>query len=197
MVPVEVADKPEPVCVTTGSTRLQAPIQRGQRSFVRRTIRVRVEVRLLGGFAVWVDGDQTPAGRWGAALVKLLALSPGGRLHRDRVIDTRWPELTLDAALPRLHKAAHYARLAVEQRTAVVLGVLVPAAPNPPGRGRRHWPVAGNRPRPPGPRSASVTNKPSCWPPRARKRRKPEASGSSTNWERSRRSPPCDPVASG
>ena len=49
------------------------------------------------------------------------------------MIDTRWPELTLDAALPRLHKAAHYARLAVERRTAVVLGLLVPAAPNPPG----------------------------------------------------------------
>ena len=106
--------------------RQQAPILGGPA--VARSAydpRVRVEVRLLGGFAVSVDGDQTPAGRWsrrpGAALVKLLALSPGGRLHRDRVIDALWPELTVDAALPRLHKAAHYARLAVEQRTAVVL----------------------------------------------------------------------------
>ena len=86
---------------------------------------VHVEVRLLGGFTVLVDGTPTPASRWSrrhaSALVKLLALSPGGRLHRDRVVDALWPDLTLDAALPRLHKAAHYARGALGDRDAVVL----------------------------------------------------------------------------
>lgn len=53
--------------------------------------------------------------------MKLLALSPGGRLHRDRVVDALWPDLTLDVALPRLHKAAHYARGALDDRDAVVL----------------------------------------------------------------------------
>jgi DNA-binding SARP family transcriptional activator len=86
---------------------------------------VLVEVGLLGGFTVAVDGCPTPASRWSrrhsGALVKLLALSPGGRLHRDRVVDVLWPDLTLDVALPRLHKAAHYARRALGDRDAVVL----------------------------------------------------------------------------
>jgi len=85
---------------------------------------VRVQVRLLGGFTVLVDGVPTPEDRWSgrppAALVKLLALS-SGRLHRDRVIDVLWPDLGVDAALPRLHKAAHYARRALDSRDAVVL----------------------------------------------------------------------------
>src|SRR5215217_6443664 len=85
---------------------------------------VRVQVRLLGGFTVMVDGVSTPGSRWNgrqpAALVKLLALS-GGRLHRDRVIHALWPDIGTDSALPRLHKAAHYARRALESRDAVVL----------------------------------------------------------------------------
>jgi len=87
--------------------------------------RVRVEVRLLGGFTMRVDGEPAPAHRWSrrpaAALVQLLALSPHGRLHRDRVVDALWPELTLDVALPRLYKAAHYARRALDDRDAIVL----------------------------------------------------------------------------
>jgi DNA-binding SARP family transcriptional activator len=86
---------------------------------------VHVEVQLLGGFTVLVQGIPTPAGAWSrrhaAALVKLLALSPGGRLHRDRVVDTLWPDLTVDLALPRLHKAAHYARRELGNRDGIVL----------------------------------------------------------------------------
>jgi DNA-binding SARP family transcriptional activator len=85
----------------------------------------RVQVRLLGGFTVLVNGAPKPTGRWtrrqAAALVKRLALSPGGRLHRDRVVDALWPNVTLDVALPRLHKAAHYARRDLGDRDAVVL----------------------------------------------------------------------------
>jgi len=85
----------------------------------------RVQVRLLGGFTVLVNGAPKPTGRWtrrqAAALVKRLALSPGGRLHRDRVVDALWPDATLDVALPRLHKAAHYARRDLGDRDAVVL----------------------------------------------------------------------------
>jgi DNA-binding SARP family transcriptional activator len=82
-------------------------------------------VRLLDGFNVLVNGRPKPAGRWtkryAAALVKVLALSPRGRLHRDRVVDALWPDATLDIALPRLHKAAHYARRDLGDRHAVVL----------------------------------------------------------------------------
>jgi DNA-binding SARP family transcriptional activator len=84
-----------------------------------------VRVRLLDGFEVLVDGIPRPTGRWNrhdaAALVKLLALSPYGRLHRDRVVDALWPDATLDVGLPRLHKAAHYARRDLGDRHAVVL----------------------------------------------------------------------------
>ncbi|RZU15739.1 DNA-binding SARP family transcriptional activator [Kribbella rubisoli] len=82
-------------------------------------------MQLLGGFVVLVNGAPITADRWtrrgAAALVKLLALSPDGRLHRDRVVDALWPELTVDVALPRLHKAAHYARGVLGDRDAVVL----------------------------------------------------------------------------
>lgn len=86
---------------------------------------VRVEVRLLGGFQVRVDGRVVPPHRWSrrhsAALVKLLALAPGRSLHREQVIDALWPDLGIDQAAPRLHKAAHYARKALGHRAAVVL----------------------------------------------------------------------------
>ena len=56
-----------------------------------------------------------------ARCVKILALSPRGRLHRDRVLDRLWPDATVDVALPRLHKAAHFARRALGDPAAVVL----------------------------------------------------------------------------
>jgi hypothetical protein len=40
--------------------------------------------------------------------VKVLALAPRARLHWDRVVDALWPDLSVDAALPRLHRAAHW-----------------------------------------------------------------------------------------
>ena len=51
--------------------------------------------------------------RHAASLVKLLALADGRRLHREQVIDALWPGLGVEAAAPRLHKAAHYARRAL------------------------------------------------------------------------------------
>lgn len=85
----------------------------------------RVEVTLLGGFEVRVGGRTISPDHWSrrhsAALVKLLALTPGRSLHREQVIDALWPELDIDAAAPRLHKAAHYARKALGHRKAVVL----------------------------------------------------------------------------
>lgn len=85
----------------------------------------KVEIILLGGFAVLVDGSPVEADSWvrpqAASLVKVLALAPGHRLHREQLIDRLWPELTIADAAPRLHKLAHYARRALGDRTAVVL----------------------------------------------------------------------------
>ena len=50
-----------------------------------------VEIDLLGGFAVRVDGRPIPAGDWrrrkAASLVKLLALAHRHTLHREQMID--------------------------------------------------------------------------------------------------------------
>src|SRR3954452_19785766 len=84
-----------------------------------------VDVRLLGGFDVAVDGAQAPGEAWSrraaASLVKLLALTPGHRLRREQVIDALWPDLLVERAAPRLHKAAHYARTALGVGEALVL----------------------------------------------------------------------------
>jgi DNA-binding SARP family transcriptional activator/tetratricopeptide (TPR) repeat protein len=84
-----------------------------------------VNVTLLGRFDVAIDGEVVPAANWRrrdpAALVKLLALAPGRMLHRERVIDELWPDDSVTRAAPKLHKAAHYARRATGQATAIVL----------------------------------------------------------------------------
>lgn len=86
---------------------------------------MRVDIRLLGGFEVAVDGQVVPASRWhrrsAAALVKLLAMEPRRRLLREQVMDALWPDLLLDEASPRLHKATHYARAALGSGEAVVV----------------------------------------------------------------------------
>ncbi len=84
-----------------------------------------VQVKLLGGFGVARDGVPVAADVWGrrqaAQLVQLLALTRDRRMHREQVIDALWPGLSWDAAAPRLHKAAHYARRALDDPDAVVL----------------------------------------------------------------------------
>ena len=84
-----------------------------------------VQVTMLGRFEVAVDGRAVPADEWrrrhAAALVKVLALAPGRRLHREQVIDTVWPDDSLEQAVPKLHKAAHFARKATATATAIAL----------------------------------------------------------------------------
>ena len=74
-------------------------------------------MRLLDGFSVRLGGVPVAGAAWhrrkSAELVQLLALAPGARLHRERVVHALWPDLLLEQALPRLHKAAHFARRAL------------------------------------------------------------------------------------
>jgi len=76
-----------------------------------------MRIGLLGGFEVAVDGVAVPERAWSrrsaASLIKLLALTETHRLHREQVIDTLWPDLSVDEAGPRLHKATHFARKAL------------------------------------------------------------------------------------
>ena len=49
-----------------------------------------------------------------ATLVKLLALAPGHRMHREQTIDLLWPESGRRAASNNLHTALHTARKVVD-----------------------------------------------------------------------------------
>ncbi len=80
-------------------------------------------VRLLGGFEVTVDGRAISVNSWrsrrAADLVKLLALEPKHRLHRELVMEYLWPDLQVDAAGANLRKAIHYARRAFGSEDAI------------------------------------------------------------------------------
>ena len=75
-----------------------------------------VRIRLLGGFAVWVGGVVVPDSwrlRKAKTLVKLLALAPGHRLHRDVLAETLWPDRAPEASANNVHQALHAARRAL------------------------------------------------------------------------------------
>jgi len=84
-----------------------------------------LQVQLLGGFAVRIDGAELPPERWpsqrAAQLVQLLSLQPRRRLARDQVVDALWPQLDPDAGSANLRKALHHARHALGRHDAVVV----------------------------------------------------------------------------
>src|ERR1044072_1787542 len=86
---------------------------------------VKVLVRLMGAFSVEVDGRIVDQDRFqrrsAAAVVKLLALAPSHRMHREQVIDALWPALPVHEAANQLHKAAHYARRATDAMDCVTV----------------------------------------------------------------------------
>jgi predicted ATPase len=73
-----------------------------------------VNVNLLGGFGAEVDGIAVPPTAWrlkkARELVKLLALAPGHRLHREQAMDVLWRDLAPAAAANNLHQAVHVVR---------------------------------------------------------------------------------------
>ena len=72
---------------------------------------------LLGGFRAEVGEQAVPEQRWhrrkACSLVKLLALAPGHRLHREQLMDILWPDLPPDAAGANLRKVVYFARQAI------------------------------------------------------------------------------------
>ncbi len=100
-------------------------------------------IRLLGGFRVSVGPRVIEEAEWrsrkAAAVVKLLALSPGHRLHRGRITALLWPNLDSRAASNNLHRSLHAARriLGGERATSPRLrldGELVSLCPDRPLR---------------------------------------------------------------
>lgn len=76
-----------------------------------------IRISVLGGFGVQLDGRPIPDEVWrrnrARALVKLLALADGQRLHREQLMDALWPSLDPGAAAGNLRKAIHFARQAM------------------------------------------------------------------------------------
>jgi DNA-binding SARP family transcriptional activator/tetratricopeptide (TPR) repeat protein len=73
-----------------------------------------LRIQLLGGFRAELEGRPVPDAAWrrnrARAVVKLLALAPGHRLHREQVMDALWPDLDPSTAGANLRKAVHFAR---------------------------------------------------------------------------------------
>jgi DNA-binding SARP family transcriptional activator len=77
-----------------------------------------VQIRLLGAFAVRVDEEVVPDGAWrlrkAKSLVKLLALAPEHRVHRERATEVLWPERAPESAANNFHQALYVARRALQ-----------------------------------------------------------------------------------
>ena len=73
-----------------------------------------LDLTLMGRFELRHDGVAVLDHRWtrskAKALLKVLALTEGRALHRERVMDLLWPSLSPDAAANQLRKNLHYLR---------------------------------------------------------------------------------------
>lgn len=73
-----------------------------------------LRIFLLGGFGVLVNNREIPDDAWrlrkARNLIKLLALEPDHRLHREQILEHLWPERSLDAAANNLRVTLHTAR---------------------------------------------------------------------------------------
>ena len=83
---------------------------------------VDLDIQMLGPFRVCVDGREVEETRWSRkkarVLVKLLALAPNRRLHREQLLEILWADAEPELALNNLHKAIHAARRALEPKLA-------------------------------------------------------------------------------
>jgi DNA-binding SARP family transcriptional activator len=97
---------------SSGSEGLRrSEVARGEK---RKTIRV----WLLGGFRISVGSRPITQDAWrlrkAATLVKLLALAPGHRMHREQAMDLLWPESGRKAASNSLRSTLHAARKVID-----------------------------------------------------------------------------------
>ncbi|MCX6609020.1 MAG: BTAD domain-containing putative transcriptional regulator [Acidobacteria bacterium] len=83
-----------------------------------------LKLYLLGPFRVVVDGVDLDTSRWprksARLVIKLLALAPGHKMHREQLIEALSPDGNAETGLNRFHKAIHAARSALEPDLAKV-----------------------------------------------------------------------------
>jgi DNA-binding SARP family transcriptional activator len=81
----------------------------------------RLEIHLLGRFAVYVDGEKLPdteiKGRKARSLLKMIANQRHHQMVRDHVMENLWPDLDTKAAASQLYKALHHIRKAFARHT--------------------------------------------------------------------------------
>src|SRR5205823_3297929 len=74
----------------------------------------RLSIQLLGDFCVSVGSRAIDEREWTSrrarSLVKLLALAPRHRLHREHVMDRLWPDMGPEDGANNLHKPLYMAR---------------------------------------------------------------------------------------
>ena len=77
-----------------------------------------LHIWLLGGFRVTAGSHTIPEAAWrlhkARSLVKLLALAPGHRQHREQALELLWPDLEPEAASNNLHHTLHNIRHILE-----------------------------------------------------------------------------------
>lgn len=76
-----------------------------------------LRITLLGAFSVRAAGREVSPADWkrrsAVALVKILALTPGHRLHREQLMELLWPASAPEQAGNNLHQALYAARRAL------------------------------------------------------------------------------------
>jgi DNA-binding SARP family transcriptional activator len=78
-----------------------------------------VRLYLAGGFRAFRDTEEIPSALWdhrksARSVVKILAMAPGHRMHREQMIELLWPDLDYCQGLNQLAKALHAARRVLE-----------------------------------------------------------------------------------
>ena len=90
-----------------------------------------LRIWLLGRFAAQLADRPVLEEAWhggrAKAVVKLLALAPGHRLHREQVMDALWPDLAPGPGAANLRKAVHYARRATSPQALLSCGEVLVA----------------------------------------------------------------------
>jgi len=100
---------------------VDAPVDIEEHDEVVIPDRVRVDLRLFGGFSISVEGvsPDIASVRPGArAALRLLALNAGSRMHRERIADLLYPELTQAKALHNLQVAISSLRSALQPKVS-------------------------------------------------------------------------------
>jgi len=87
-----------------------------------------VQIDLLGGFRVRIGEHEVNDDAWRrrkpAAVLKLLALEPSHRMHREQLMDLLWPDLDATSGGANLRKAIHHARRALDDTVAGTAAVV-------------------------------------------------------------------------